>query len=104
MNDLVELLARLIDRGIRVETISGELDAGDSTTARNVMLLSAFDKRARHGRTRSATASRDRPRRRSGDEVAEARQTIDAKRQPVAEVAHRLGVSRATLYRALRHR
>lgn len=100
---LVERLAELIDRGIRVETLSGELDTSDPAASRIIKTLRSFETRMRPPRGGTAGVA-GRPRRLSAEKIAEARRMIDAERRSVAEVARQLGVSRATLYRSLHRR
>jgi DNA invertase Pin-like site-specific DNA recombinase len=105
MPRLVEFLAAMMDRGIAVETIAGEIDTADPTVSQLIKSLWAFEQRARSGtrlprRSGSVDASPGRPRRLANAEIEKAREMVDRGR-PVAEVARELGVSRATLYRSL---
>src|SRR5690606_38377908 len=47
---LLELLADLIEHGISVETLAGEIDTGQPETARTIRALWQFEQRAREGR------------------------------------------------------
>jgi DNA invertase Pin-like site-specific DNA recombinase len=105
MERLLERLADLIERGVRVETLSGELDTSDPAAGRTIMTLWSFETRTRNARNRSRpgnTAGAGRPRRLSAEAIGEARRMLEGERRSVAEAARRLGVSRATLYRALK--
>ena len=105
MPRLVEFLAAMMDRGISVETIAGEIDTADPTVSQLIKSLWAFEQRARSGtkalrRSTGPDASPGRPRRLASAEIEKAREMVEAKGRPVAEVARELGVSRATLYRS----
>jgi DNA invertase Pin-like site-specific DNA recombinase len=104
MPRLVEFLAAMMERGIAVETIAGEIDTADPTVSQLIKSLWAFEQRARSGtkalrRSTGPDASPGRPRRMAGAEIEKARDMVE-KGRPVAEVARELGVSRATLYRS----
>ena len=106
MPRLVEFLAAMMDRGIAVETIAGEIDTADPTVSQLIKSLWAFEQRSRNGTKtpRQATGHESgpgRPRRLASAEIEKAREMVEARGRPVAEVARELGVSRATLYRSL---
>ncbi len=106
LGQLLERLDAVLARGIALETLSGELDAGHPGLGRTVRALQTFAIRNRalhaapgeHG----LRPHPGRPRRLPADEVAWARQQLAGGQRSVSEIAHELGVSRATLYRSLR--
>jgi DNA invertase Pin-like site-specific DNA recombinase len=100
---LVERLADLGARGVRLETLSGELDADNPAVAAALAALHAFALRARPVRL-SAAAPAGRPRQMSEADTARARQLIEAGKRTIRDLASEFGVSRATLYRSLKDR
>jgi DNA invertase Pin-like site-specific DNA recombinase len=102
---LIGRLADLFERGIAVESLAGELDTADPATARCIIALHDLTTRLRGDRERPhtrPTAGLGRPRRLTPEDLAGARRLIESEGRPVAEVARQFGVSRATLYRALK--
>lgn len=102
---LIGRLADLFDRGIAVESLAGELDTADPATVRCIMALHDLATRLSSERARPPsrpTAGAGRPRRLGPEDIAGARRMVESEGRPVAEVARQLGVSRATLYRALK--
>lgn len=101
---LVDRLADLLDRGIAIETL-GEPVHIDPSVGGLIHHMQALPRRSGAAHTDGAGHERGtgRPRRLGAAEIARARQLIGATGRSIEDVAHELGVSRATLYRSLKN-
>ncbi len=103
-SEILATTRTLTDHGLGLRTLRERLDTGNPTGATIVGVLSALsptdDRRpARRGRDRHHVGSIGRPRALTNDQIEMAQRLRD-NGNPVPSIAARLGVSRATLYRA----
>lgn len=103
---LLERLTGLLDQGIQMRTLSGEINTVDGDPGDLIAALHAFNIKMQNARVAlhqvSPSHGPGRPRRLRSDEILTARRLIETGGRPVRDVARELGVSRATLYRSLR--
>jgi DNA invertase Pin-like site-specific DNA recombinase len=97
MPDLLMLLLDLTQRGIVVRSLADNFDTGNERDIEVCNVLSRYN-------TDAALARRPTGRHRALDEetIERARRMVVDDHVTVAEVAHRLGVSRSTIYRNVR--
>lgn len=104
LGPVVELLAELQARGVRVQDLSSGLDTADEAAASILRILSDFvrDSSAPQQMRPNGLAPVGRPRRMSSEDIARARKLLEEGSLSMGELVEHLGVSRATLYRNLR--
>ena len=112
LKHLIETITELGDRGVGFRSVQENLDttsAGGRLVFHIFGALAEFERELIQERTRAGLAAArargrkgGRPRKLDAKKLATARRLLDDPEQTVTEVAEILGVSRATLYRALK--